>query len=332
MQFPRSLSREVTQLKGRKVRMVVTCTDGKTIPARAPLRLRDHPDGVDDRAERWVIALESAPVAGVTASSLYKGEHWSIARSLPALAAGVGWDLELWVASAGYGLVRADAPLKPYAATFTNGQPDSVDCSPTRGVAEPAAQRWWSTLTRWRGPAPTAPRSLAVLAETAPDVPLVFVGSAAYLRAVGPDLSAAVGALEDADRLLVVSGGSEGPVVAQHRLPVDARLLHALGGTRISLNVRVAAHLVATANDHCFGLGRSREQLAGLLEQQPDLPTYDRLPLTDEEVRLFIENELEVDHAASQTALLRRLRDSARACEQKRFGALYREVLERITV
>lgn len=332
MQFPRSLMREVTQLKGRRVRIVVTCTDGKTIPARAPLRLRDHPDGVGDRAERWIAALESAPVTGVAASSLYKGEHWSVARSLPALAADIGWDLELWVASAGYGLVRADAPVKPYAATFTNGQPDSVVRSPTRGVAESAAQRWWSTLSRWRGPEPTAPRSLEAIGNAAADVPLVFVGSAAYLRAVAPDLAAAALALDDVDRLLVVSGGSDGPVVAQHRLPVDARLLHALGGTRISLNIRVAAQLVATANEHRFSLDRSREQLAGLLAQQPDLPTYDRLPLTDDEVRLFIENELDEEPTASQTALLRRLRDSARACEQKRFGALYREVLERITV
>lgn len=310
--------------------MVVTCTDGKTAAAGAPLRLRDHPEG-GDRAERWVAAVDAAPTAQVRAAALYKGEHWSVARALPALAADAGWDLELWVASAGYGLVRADAPLKPYAATFTNGQPDSVVRSAARGERRFATQEWWTALTRWAGPEPAAARSLVSLAQDAPDVSLVFVGSAAYLRAVAHDLAAAASALDHAEQLLVVSGGSDGPLVEQHRLPVDARLLHALGGTRISLNVRVAAQLVATADDHEFQFDQARAQLAGMLDLQPDLPTYDRMPLTDDEVRLFIENELDDEPGASQTALLRRLRESARACEQKRFGVLYRDVLERIT-
>lgn len=315
----------------QRVRVVVTCTDGKTLPVRSPLRLRDHHDGAD-RAQRWVRALEETSSPAVPAFELYKGEHWSVARSLGAAGVEAGWEVELWVASAGYGLILATAALKPYAATFTNGQADSVMLSTApRGFTTVALQSWWAQVASWPGPDPGSPRSLAELARARPGEPLVVVGSASYLRALTADAIEAAEALDDPRRLFVVSGGSDEPALASQRLPVDSRLLHELGGTRMSLNVRVAAHLVATAGQHEFDPTACRSRLDAMLADVPALPVYNRLPLSDEEVRAFIEDELERHPDQSATALLRRLRDSARACEQKRFGALYRDVVEGIT-
>ena len=47
-----------------------------------------------------------------------------VARGLPDEAG--GRPAQLWACSAGYGLIRADALVRPYAATFTSGHPDSV--------------------------------------------------------------------------------------------------------------------------------------------------------------------------------------------------------------
>ncbi len=328
-QFSEPFEWKERELRNGRVRIVVTCTDGKTRPALAPLRLRDHKVG-DDRVDRWVDALRSTPSPTLPALELYKGEHWSVVRTLPARSAETGWEVDLWVASAGYGLIPVAAPIKPYAATFANGQPDSVSVVVPRRSTSEMSRRWWSDLARWPGPA-MAPRSIRDLAKAEPDAPLVFVGSASYLKAVATDLQLAADELGTAGSLLVVSGGADSRVVQDHRLPVDSRLLHALGGSRISLNVRVAARLVATAADHRFDLGACRKRLTDLLVLQPAAAVYHRLPLTDDQVRSFIEDELEQQPGQSATALLRRLRDSERACEQKRFGALYRDVVERIT-
>jgi hypothetical protein len=52
-----------------------------------------------------------------------------------------------------------------------------------------------------------------------------------------------------------------------------------------------------------------------------------RAAMTDEEVVRFLRAQLEIDPALACTPLLRRLRDvEGRACEQKRFGELYRRV------
>src|SRR5439155_924306 len=78
----------------------------------------DNPVFVEDMAP-------GGPEA-VPALDLYGGEHWQVARSLPAHGVEGGREVKLWVSSAGYGLVPAEAPLRPYAATFSSAQADSV--------------------------------------------------------------------------------------------------------------------------------------------------------------------------------------------------------------
>ena len=48
--------------------------------------------------------------------------------------------------------------------------------------------------------------------------------------------------------------------------------------------------------------------------------------MADDEVLRFIHLELKKDPSAKCTRLLRRLRDSGRACEQARFKGLFQEV------
>jgi hypothetical protein len=49
--------------------------------------------------------------------------------------------------------------------------------------------------------------------------------------------------------------------------------------------------------------------------------------VTDEQIREFIRRELSRNRVASRSLLLRKLRDSGRACEQSRFACLYREMV-----
>ena len=57
---------------------------------------------------------------------------------------------------------------------------------------------------------------------------------------------------------------------------------------------------------------------------------YDRKPLTDEEVKRFIRGKLRANPKARHSPLLRSLRESGQACEQKRFKNLFLEVQEEI--
>src|SRR5262245_11141361 len=88
------------------IHVIASCTDRKRLPVPLELRLREI-SGVRPqiRAERWWRRLSTHESRNIVATDLYGGDHWSVARSLPAVAVANGRSAQLWVASAGYGLV-----------------------------------------------------------------------------------------------------------------------------------------------------------------------------------------------------------------------------------
>jgi len=301
------------------VHIVVTCTNRKRYPVPDNLRLghlRERRPG--QRFAAWTHRLAAMPPS-IPATDLYGGEHWQVARSLPTL---INRPAKLWVCSAGYGLVPADAPLNAYAATFSSREPDSV------GETRAEVLGWWRRLIEWPGPDATQPRSLADLARRNPTASIVVVLSDAYLRACSEDLLTARETLSDQDRLTVVGPATGRSELDDMLVPVTARMQSIVGGSLLALHARVAAHLLTTvANDGQIGRARLREAAREAVENAPDnLPR--RTPgirLADDEVRDFIRQELATRSGGSATTLLRRLRQSGHSCEQSRFKHLYAE-------
>lgn len=298
-----------------RVHIVVTCANRKRRPVPAGLHLRrtagvrPHP-----RAARWLQRLTADATDTVPAEHLYAGEHWDTARTLPSIARGFS-HATLWVASAGWGLIPAQAPIRAYSATFSPRHPDSV-AADAHGT-----QLWWQALAAWQGPTPGSPRSLAALIAEHPRDRVLVVLSRTYLAACDTDLRAALDLAGPGQVSIIAAGAAEGrPDIAAWQLPADARLQHAVGGTRGALNVRIAADLLAAAlNDHHAMHDRLRRQLS----RAPQLTVYERRRLTDDDVLAFIRARRANDPHATRTRLLRELRDAGMACEQGRFGDLF---------
>lgn len=295
----------------RQVRVVVTCTRRKTRPIPRALHMRNVPGArLSTRFRNWTERLTSAAARSVPALDLYAGEHWTIARHLCGEAE-MPAKVDLWVCSAGYGLIPVDAPIAPYSATFVPGDPDSVPGG---------AAAWWAALGDWDGPAGGA-RSFVQLAAANPSARLVVVLSAAYLRACHHDIRQAADKLTDPVGLSIISAGTKHDRdLADFLLPADARLQSALGGTLQALNIRAAEYLLAV------GLVDHEEMNAGLerlLAEQPPPRHYDRRRATDAEVRHFIRDHLRAEPPPTHTRLLREFRDAGYACEQGRFAALF---------
>ena len=105
--------------EGVTVHVLVTCTNRKSMSVPPALHLdnvRGHTPV--QRSREWIRCLvDLTDVPLVAADRLYVGEHWKVSRGLPSLA--TGHRTRLWVCSAGYGLIPADARVRPYAATFS---------------------------------------------------------------------------------------------------------------------------------------------------------------------------------------------------------------------
>ncbi len=300
------------------VHLVVTCAKSKRQPVAAALRLRSVPvSGIPTRAECWLRQLSEFDAEAVPATDLYAGGHWAAART-----AGKNAD-RAWVASAGYGLIPFDAPIRSYSATFQLGDPDSV-VPPAVKSSPTAPSEWWDALARWEGPVPGQPRRVAELAAEGAFV-LVAV-SVPYLRAMTPDLLAANGRAPGRVAVLCAGANRSHPLAAC-LLPADAGLQPLVGGALVSLNARLAGHLLANPPaEWTFAAARDRmaEWQAGLPEREAVV----RRGVDDEEVVGFIRRQFTADHRPSATALLRTLRRRGLACESKRFARLHRVALE----
>jgi hypothetical protein len=298
----------------RRLHIVVTCANRKRVAVPATLHLRRTPGKrTDQRALRWIERITTTSTAAVPARELYAGEHWDIARNLPTAASGFVRPT-LWVASAGWGLIPANAAIQPYSATFSPRHLDSV------AINTAGTKAWWDALATWEGPSSGAARSLTALVTEHPRDRVLLVLSQSYLTACSTDLHDALKRAQEGQVSIIAAGATGHAGLAEVILPADARLQHHLGGTRGSLNVRIAKHvLIAGVTDHAAMSDHLRRQLAAA----PALVSYTRQRLSDDDVLAFIRPRLAADPTLSPTRLLRVLRDAGQACEQARFAGLF---------
>lgn len=182
--------------------IITNCTQRKRRGAVPGIRLSDCAVVGHNQINGWLKAL-SNQVLRIPARELYCGRSFQDAAATAEALGG-----ELWVASAGLGLVPAETPIPVYEATATENKPDSI---PADGPA------WFSGLMA-RSPFATAP--------DIDGAPLVLAAlSSPYLRMMADWLVGAVERRPGRLRLFSRIDPSELPTHLRDSLmPYDARL------------------------------------------------------------------------------------------------------------
>jgi hypothetical protein len=281
--------------------------------------------GLHDRIRDWTGRLEQVSMERIPASGLYAGDHWKIALRIPEAATGA-LAVRLWVASAGYGLVSIETPLKPYSATFIRAHAEAV----APAASQYTTRDWWREMSAWAPEGYSEPRTLGelTLSFTNNDV-LLLAMSEPYAQALREDIDAAES--HAPGRVALVSVGLASAVSTSHPvslLPVEARLKQTLRGAMQGVNARIAEAIVREHARWFPSTERLRAVIREWVDAAPALPTYDRAEQTDEDVRQYIRERARAGAANSKSEVLRALRDSGRACGQERLGRLYREVID----
>jgi hypothetical protein len=162
------------------------------------------------------------------------------------------------------------------------------------------------------------------LARVFPDDGLLVALPLPYLRAVADDLRDAA-AVAGPERLTILSAGGELPGLGAWHAPADARLQRRVGGARPALNARLARLALDVVGERFSGR-RLREQFGALMAEPCPRVVPRGAASTDDEVRTFIRQALSEAPGMRATPLLRRYRQSGRACEYSRFMKLYRSM------
>jgi len=287
-----------------KLTVVVVCSDRKSESPAPGLRARDLPGGqIAARSAVWRSRLRATDGTR-TLNELYRGEGWFVVRAVLTAAQRVGFSPELLVASAGLGLRNAESVAPGYSATFTVGQADTV------GDTAAGLRTWWHHLR-------AAPDALD------PDLALqgrvLLVLSNAYAAVMHADLMT-LG--RRGDDVLMIGGAVDVPGIT--RVAADRGLRSTLGGTATGLTMRMARNWLDTLEGSTLASPARLQQWCAWAESVRRDDTWKRQPLTDSQVLQFIRDARTADPKLSRTKALRTLRDSGRACEQRRFADLYR--------
>ena len=133
----------------KSLHVVLSCTNRKRVSLASYPRLREVTGDAEERVERWTALIDSTVLATTTAD-LYLGEFWRLGLSL-ARSASAAFDTQLWVLSAGLGLINGDDGACAYGATFSSGHPDSVVGADRIGRSTETRRACWSALSAWSG-------------------------------------------------------------------------------------------------------------------------------------------------------------------------------------
>ena len=310
--------------------IVVTCTKRKHRSPKESLKFQNiSKKSIEEGFSDWVDSLNRTDDGTVPARELYAGDHWAVACSLERVAALSGYKGVIWVCSAGYGLLRIDSLIKPYSATFSSSHPDTV-CKWNDGkYRRNYKQAWWQLLSHWSGPETATPRSLARLAATFPTYPLLVVASRDYMEGLMDDCREARDGLDDPSLLSIVSAGSKDlPGLTQNLIPSDVSLRWLVGGSVRAFNIRYTRKILSETDYQELRAPVLHRKFSEIVTQSPRPPAISRAKTSDEQVWRFIWTSLERHGLTGRTGLLRRFRDSGRACSQNRFSSIYESAVE----
>ncbi len=281
------------------------------------------------RVNKWNSKLEAYSSNKIPAKQLYAGDHWSVINALPSEDSDQGLSLQKFICSAGYGLIPDDFPISPYSATFSTGDPDSIcrglDSRPPKEIN----MAWWDLIYKLSSITTGYPRTIQKLAASQPNALFLISMSPVYLHAVHYDLINSLCHLKDRENLVIISTGLrhlEG--LTEHLLPVDSRLQGIYGGAKISLNSRIAREIINMHPDIRLRLTPLKRYFSDLMGSLQKVPSPKRKKMSDEEICHLIKDYLTNETNWSNSRLLRHFRNQGIACEQKRFGHLYKEVKE----
>lgn len=299
--------------------VITTCTNRKR------KRIPDHLHAcallqgeMTDVAEEWARRLASASDL-YPASDLYGGRGFQEAI----LAADI-LDGDLFVVSAGLGLVEARAKIPAYACTILTDAADSI-VARTRGPFAPT--KWWRALAsvspHHRGLAGVARRSTGLICAALSD---------SYLNMLSADLVALPKVVLCRLRIFTRAPADKvAPSLRPSIMPYDDRLDgpdSPIRGTRGDFAGRALRHFaehIATKRDQRSAAEHAKAVVTAL--HGWDMPRrFARHRLDDAAILNVIRSRWDAERGSS-TRLLRHLRDDRGvACEQGRFAALARQV------
>lgn len=305
-----------------KVHLITNCTNNKRSHLNNKISFSDILNKEVLDIQDWVKATTSNQSRDL-AIDTYAGDHWKVARDLHSKG------IPLWVLSAGFGFISSHDEICSYDATFSPGGTNSVSrfASTTDSLSDNIT--WWNQLHANRN-CKYRYDLTSMVKEHKQDF-FCISASPQYLKVILPELLTLV---EDkyltAENTIIISSKIELPQILKplHILATED-FCELLQGSRISLNIRLARYLIEKIDTRDEFSKQVKGEYQKLKQASKPAKKFDRQKMSDGEVSNYINRKLKsAPDKASATTLLATFRNEGFACEQKRFGKIFKQTQE----
>lgn len=309
----------------RKIHLIVPCTARKRSVFGQTVELSDiEGRNYIDLAKKWFDALEQSDALSVSAKDLYAGEAWSLALELSN-----EFDFQ-WVVSAGYGFICADHHIKPYDATFSSGNKNSIPIF-NKNTVRGRNKAWWDALHHVRKEVSGQINNIEELFLKYPRDQFLILGSKTYFELIKDDIERCLkeGVIAS-EQVVIIASSQVGSCIDFQTVLFSGHLRKFFGGTMAALNYRVVKWLIS--KDLNFCVKDYREMISSIRILEDEEKKIKKPKMDGKEIEKEIEKILAIhgSEASSYTKALSLFRKKyGLSCEQKKFSELYKKIRSR---
>ncbi|WP_413727341.1 hypothetical protein [Sodalis sp. RH19] len=310
------------------INLITTCTNGKHGDSYNSLNLSDYSSGKtfsNVLIHSWCRALKEAlsKSASIYVEDLYKGGHWATAKAIYKK-----YPIDLWVLSAGLGLLHSKDKVVPYQATFATGYQESIPLYSKDYSGKSFHRTWWKEITERSAFKSDHPTSITELMRKKPQEYFIICGSPDYINAIELDI---VNGLEYLDvphkQLLIITSKKINFRLKEYLLKSDNRIAEWLNCNMLMLNIKLAQHVIRDFTSHQRDdLSILSQELSREFNFLPERKVIQGIKRNPDEVKKYIFDLLQQQPGISATKALRAFRDSGNSFEEKRFRTLFQAV------
>lgn len=310
----------------RNIHLITTCTNGKNSDSNNILSLAQYssvriPSNV--LVSSWCNAINEAisTSATVCAVDLYKGGHWATAKAILKK-----YPVDLWILSAGLGLLHYKDKVVPYKATFAVGYDESIPLYSHEYVGKTFHRTWWKEISERSFLKPRHPTSITELMKENKKDYYIFCGSPDYINAIELDIINGLEYLGNSKKqLLIITSKKINDRLAIYLFKTNKNMAHWLKCNMLMLNISMAKYIIGEFTDKKLNdLNELSLQLSDKLKELPEREAKKGIRRSPDEVSRFILEIMQQEPSISATHALRVFRDSGNSFEEKRFRAAFK--------
>lgn len=310
------------------IHLITTCTNGKNGDRNSTLSLSKYSSGrmpSDILINSWCNALSEAikTSASICVEDLYKGGHWATVKTILR-----DYPIDLWVLSAGIGLLHYKDKVVPYKATFSTGYEESIPTYSYEYVGKSFHRTWWKKINEHSVFKSRHPTSIAELMNENSRDFFILCGSPDYINAIELDVISGVEYLVDPNKqLLIITSKKINSRLGTYLYKSNQHMAQYLKCNMLMLNIKLAQYILKEFTGRKLDdLNLLSQQLAEKFENIPEREVKKGVRRSPVEVNQYILSIIQQHPGISATQALRAFRDAGNSFEEKRFRATFKAI------